>query len=338
MCLTCAAKLLPGISQALRADRGALPAAAVDHHLHIQGPEVTAELRRRVAHSPDAFAMFNTALFDTRTAADALDALDAAGIEQGVLLSMAYTFASHRSSVEPGDVAALTRRENQYNIDAARASGGRLRAFIGVNPFWHGALGELNFWGGDAGVTGLKLHMSNSGFDWQSDDHIERLTTVFATAQSIGWPVLIHARGDGEYNETETHLFIEHVLPHAGDAVVQIAHAGGGGGIDEAMLCALDLYAAAIERGAPGTRQLVFDLAVVLVRDAADPVNAALLERFVDAARRIGLSRFLPGSDWPSVMPPLDHNKLAESQIDFTDDEWRIVLANRASYMDEQDH
>jgi predicted TIM-barrel fold metal-dependent hydrolase len=338
MCLTCAAKLLPGISEALRSARAALPPAAVDHHLHIQGPDVTAELRRRVALSPETFAIFNAGLFQTRTGADALEALDAAGIEQGVLLSMAYTFASHRSTVEPADVAALTRRENQFNVDAAAGSGSRLRTFIGVNPFWQGALDELNFWAGDEGVTGLKLHMGNSGFDWRSNDHIERLGMVFSIAQGMRWPVIIHARGDGDYGEGETKGFIERVLPQAGDTLVQIAHAGGGGGIDEGVLSALDLYADAIEQGAPGTRQLIFDLAVVLVRDTTDPVNASLLERFVKLARRIGLSRFVIGSDWPSLLPPLEHNELSESQIDFTDDEWRLVLANRAAYMNERHH
>jgi predicted TIM-barrel fold metal-dependent hydrolase len=264
-----------------------------------------------------------------------LAALDRAGIASGVLLSMAYTFASPRSTTAAADVAALTRRENAYNVAAARQSGWRLKAFIGINPFWDGALDELHHWRREPGVTGLKLHLSNSRFDAQSALQLERLADVCAIANAAGWSIVIHARGDGDYAPVETARFIEQVLPSAAGALVQIAHAGGGGGIDEAMVEALALYADALEQGAAGTQGLVFDLAVVLVRDAADPHSAALIQRFVQLARRIGLQRFFMGSDWPSVVPPLEHNALSQAQLPFTEDEWRTVLNNRAPYMQE---
>jgi predicted TIM-barrel fold metal-dependent hydrolase len=333
MCLTCGLVSLPGASEGRRPHDGKLPPAAVDHHLHIQGPEVTAELKRRAERAPELFSIFNPALLKTRTGQDALDALDEAGIGQGILLSMAYTFASPRSTVDPADVVTLTRRENEYNVAAALNSGGRLEAFIGVNPFADFAIDELQYWACREGVSGLKLHMGNSGFDWESSSKVEKLANVFGVARVASLPVVIHVRSSGAYTPSETRQFIEKVLPRAGDMPVQIAHAGGGGGLDEPTVTALALYAEAIDRGAPGTKNLVFDLAAVLVRDITDADTAALVRRFVQLVRKIGLSKFVMGSDWPSLFDPREHNDLLESQISLTADEWGVVLSNRAPYL-----
>jgi predicted TIM-barrel fold metal-dependent hydrolase len=309
---------------------GDLPPAAIDHHLHIQGPDITAELRRKAARSPEIFAQISPELLNPHSGADALAALDEAGIGQGVLLSQAYSFAAPNAT--PGlDVPALTRRENAYNVEAALASGGRLKTFIGVNPFSAIALDELAYWAGRDGVSGIKLHLANSGFDPGSADAMARLGDFVAAARPTGLPMLIHVKSAFRYAPADTTGFIDRVLAQAGDAVIQIAHGGGGGGLDEPTLSALSLYAEAIERGAAGTQNLFFDLAVVLVRDPA--ASADLLQRLAALIRRIGLARFLIGSDWPSLCTPLDHNRLLLSQVPLTPAEWQVILANRAPYM-----
>src|SRR4051812_6428476 len=103
MCLTCATLALPGAAEGRRAGERALPPAVADHHLHIQSPAISSELKRRIASAPEQFAIFNAALLETRTGQDALQVLDAAGIERGVLLSMAYMFASPRATIAPAD-------------------------------------------------------------------------------------------------------------------------------------------------------------------------------------------------------------------------------------------
>ncbi len=307
-----------------------LPPAAIDHHLHIQGPDITAELRRKAARSPEIFAQISPELLNPHSGTDALAMLDEAGIGQGVLLSQAYSFASPRAT--PGlDVAALTRRENQYNVDAALASGGRLKTFIGVNPFSDIARDELRYWAGRDGVSGIKLHLSNSGFDPGSAGAMARLAAFVAAARPTGLPIIIHVMSAFPYTPADTTGFIEQVLAQAGDAAIQIAHGGGGGGLDEPTLSALSLYAEAVERGAKGTQNLFFDLAVVLVRDPT--ASADLLQRLAELIRRIGLSRFLIGSDWPSLCTPLEHNRLLLSQVPLTPAEWQVILANRAPYM-----
>ena len=333
MCLTCAMPVLPGAAEGRRARRSALPPAVADHHLHIQSPAISAELTRRIALAPEQFVIFSPALLETRTGQDALDVLDLAGIRQGVLLSMAYMFGSPRATTAVADAPALTRAENAWNVDAARASGGRLQAFVSVNPFTGFALDELRHWARIEGVSGLKLHLGNSDFDWRSDDDVGRLAQVFKATRELSLPVLVHVRGGGDYSQLETRRFIDEVLVHAGDNCVQIAHAGGGGGLDEATVQALSLFAEAIDRGASGTNNLVFDLAAVLVYDSSEPTAAALLKRCAQLMRHIGLDRFLVASDWPSVLAPAEHNDMLESQLPLTDEEWCLILGNRASYL-----
>lgn len=313
----------------LAATRSLLPAASVDHHLHIQGPEVTAELRRMAARLPELFKGMDSSLLNTRTGADALRVLDEAGIKQGVLLSEAYIFASPFAQQDQLDIARLTRLENEYNVEAAQASAGRLRAFVGVNPLADGALDELRYWAGRKGATGVKLQLGNSGFDPRSSNDWVKLATFFDTARIVRMPLVVHARGATEYGAEEARRFIDQVLPHAGDLPVQLAHAGGGGGLDEATLAALSTYAAAIERHAPGTRRLVFDLAVVVTDGNTD---ARLAKRFVELLRRIGPTRFVMASDWPTLYSPARHNQLTESQLPLTEAEWRVILSNRAAY------
>lgn len=335
MCIDCGPDCRPGEQQHQRPADSPLPPAAVDHHLHIQGPAVSAELRRRAALAPADFAIFSPALFETRSGADALAQLDQAGIGEGVLLSMAYTFASPRASMrgDAAEVARLTRAENHYNVAAAQASGGRLHAFIGVNPVADGALEEVHYWARQGGIRGIKLHLGNSGFQPDAPLHVARLAAVFGAARDLGLAIVIHVRSGDAFPLSETTQFIEQILPHAGRTPVQIAHAGGGGGIDDETLGALALYALAIERDAPGTGQLLIDLSVVLVRDISDAASAELVKRLVALVRRIGPQRFVMGSDWPTICSPADHNAMQAQQMTLSEAEWRVILANRAAYL-----
>lgn len=333
MCVTCAQWAGPGSLESQPAATSGLSPAAADHHLHIQSPDISAELGRRVSREPERFSIFDAAILSTRSGQDALNALDTAGIREGVLLSMAYMFGSPRTTVEAEYAPALTRAENRWNVAAAAASRGRLKAFISVSPFVPYAIEEVQYWAAQGGATGLKLHLGNSDFHWRSDIHVAQLAEVFSIARGLSMPVIVHVRAGGSYSAQETRRFIDEVLVHARDNIVQIAHAGGEGGLDDGTLQALAMYADARERGAIGTRRLVFDLACVLVKDRADPQSAALLTRLASLVRRIGPENFLMGSDWPSVLPPKEHNAMLEAQLPLTSHEWGIVLTNRAGYL-----
>jgi predicted TIM-barrel fold metal-dependent hydrolase len=326
----CAMAASPTSAPAAAAAEPSLPPAAVDHHLHIQGPEVTAVLREMAQRTPTMFSMLSPNILETRTARDALEALDAAGIREGVLLSEGYMFASPFAKALPADIDRLTRLENEYNVAAALNSGGRLHAFVGVNPLAENAVSELRHWAGRDGVTGVKLQLGNSGFDPRSATHLARLGALFEAAREARLPLVVHLRSIPDYSPADVQRFIDEVLPKAGDIPIQIAHAGGFGGLDEATLGALQTWAVAIRRQAPGTENLVFDLGLVIVSDKTDAEQA---RRLVAAIRAIGVERFVIGSDWPSVYTPDVHNRLLQSQLPLTRAEWKIILANRAPYL-----
>lgn len=316
-------------SMAARAEDKAPPPAIGDYHMHIQGPAITANLRRMKAARPEIFAGMSDDLMTERTGADALAILDKAGIRQGTLLSVAYMFASPLTQPAPADMAALTRQENAYNVAAGLASHGRLQAFVSVNPLASNAMDELNYWRGRPGVSGLKLHLANSGFDPRSPADVGKLAAVFAFAGRNALPIAIHVRNAKDYGAQDARTFIEQVLPGMGDVPVQIAHGGSWGELDQATVDALSLYADAIEKKAKGTGNLAIELALVVVNDKTDP---ALAVSFVAVMRRIGMERFILGSDWPAIYTPDQYYALLRTQLPLTAEEWAVIFRNEAPY------
>lgn len=304
---------------------------AADHHLHVQGPRLTAALKKVASERPDMFRGFNPDLLKERTGDDAIRVLDEARIRTGVLLSEAYMFTSPIMGfkIDERKAALETRSENLFDVDAARNSGGRLVAFIGINPLAANAGDELHYWAHKRGVSGIKLHLANSGFHPQRQDEVEKLAKFFDEARKVRLPIIVHVRNAEEYGPNDVRQFIDKVLPHAGTLPIQIAHSGGWGGLDEPTLMALSAYAAAIRQHAPGTENLFFDLAAVVTKDKTD---SALLNRLVALMREIGLSRFVMGSDWPATYTPQEYNTLLGSKLPLTRDEWLVILSNRAPW------
>jgi len=308
-----------------------LPAAAADHHLHIQGPAATAALKRMGSKNVllRIVSLVRPSALKERGGSEALHLLDEAGIRQGELLSEAYLLSTPMlKSRDDADLSRLTREENAFNVEAAAASGGRLVAFVGINPFTAGALEELHFWAGKPGVAGVKLHLANSGFEPKSPAMVATLANFVDEARISNMPLVIHVRNADDYSRIDAEIFINEVLTHAGDLSVQIAHAGGWGGLDDATLDALRAYRDAIANNASGTRNLKFDLAVVVLWPFT---NGHRLQTLVALMREIGLDRFLMASDWPARASPGDYNKLLEAQLPLTRTEWIQVLGNRAA-------
>ncbi len=302
---------------------------AADHHLHIQGPEVTVQINKAAAEAPERFERLNKDLLKTRALADVLQTLDQAGIRQGVLLSEAYMFASRFSTLPPAEAARLTRIENADTVAAAQASGGRLLAFVGINPLSDFAMDELRYWACRPGVTGIKVQLGNAGFDPRSPDQIAKLARTFAFARDNGLAIVAHVRSEADYPVSDVDTFIDRILPFAGDTPVQIAHGGGSGRLDAATIAAIARYADAIERRKPGTKNLVFDVALIVVDEKTDPV---LTSAYVAEMRKIGMKRFVFGSDWPTLYSPSRYREILQSKLSLTQREWAELLGNRAPY------
>jgi predicted TIM-barrel fold metal-dependent hydrolase len=300
-----------------------------DYHMHVQGPAVTANLGRAKAKEPEFFAMLPDLMLHERSGRQALAALDASGIHEGTLLSAAYMISSKMLALPAADIARLTRAENRFNVEAAAASHGRLQAFISVNPLATGAMDELAYWRGRPGVDGLKLHLANAGFDPGSATDVAKLAAIFAFADRAALPIVIHTRTKKSWGTDDVRSLIDKVLPQADHVPVQIAHCDTWIGVDQAALDSLRLYAEAIEHHAKGTEHLSFDLSGLFLNDKNDPV---MLQAFVAAMRRIGLHRFVLGSDWPVFVKPADYYALLRSQLPLTAPEWDALSRNEAPY------
>lgn len=306
----------------------------VDHHLHIQSAEASELLRRKAIRFPERFRNFVPSFYEPRSGSDALRALDDAGMSEGVLLSEAYMFASPFGRSELSDYPRRMRKENEFNVEAALASGSRLKAFIGLNPVDPSAQAEITYWRGRQGVCGVKLHLGNSEFDPESPSQVQLLADCFAAAREARLPIVVHARTPQGDALLAAKTIVTEVLSRAASLTVQLAHAGGWGGLDGTTLAVLDIYGEAIAAGREGTENLIFDLAVVGVRDTTNWYEAErLLIRLTSLMRQIGLSRFVLGSDWPSVFTPREHLALLQSQYQLEPAEWSLLLRNKAAYM-----
>lgn len=320
------------------ASEGASAPAAplVDHHIHLGSNELARQMDEMKKADPDAFEHLSEDIFNKPTPADAIRNLDAAGVKRAVLLSTAYWFMLPGQAANPAEAARKMRAENRFNVEAAVASKGRIIAFVAINPFAPNAREELRYWQGKPGVSGLKLHLGAAGFSADSPEQVAQLGEIFALARKAKLPIVAHLRGGGSFTKADVNLFIDKVLSKAGDLPVQIAHGGGYAGADPATIDSLEAFGAAIARKAPGTRNLIFDISGVVMPEVAATAlgsSDAQLALFVADMRRIGLDRFVIGSDWPAIGPIAPYFELMRRKLALTDAEWTTLCNNVAPYL-----
>lgn len=261
-------------------------APLADHHQHVFSP-AAAEL---ASSSPGAFKPL--------PASDVVALLDAARIQRGVLLSVAYMYG--RPSRKVDDEYAKVRAENDWTAAQAAQFPSRLIAFCSFNPLKDYALRELARCAADPQLRhGLKLHFGNSDVQVDNPEHLARLREVFRTANANRMAIAVHMRASisnkRPYGAGQAKVFLDELLPLAPDIPVQVAHmAGSGPGYDDPPAdAAMSVLAEAAERRDPRTQQLWFDVASSADANIS-PEHAALLVRRI---RQVGVDRILYGSD-----------------------------------------
>ena len=224
--------------------------------------------------------------------------LDAAGIEKAVVLSVGYSFADERKQLPDPD--GLTRAENDWTSAQVVASGGRLIGFCSANPLRPAALAELERCLALPGMKGVKQHFGNAGVSLRNPEHAARMAQVFALAERLHVPVLVHmrARGGANYGAEDARLFLDKVVPAAPSVDVVVAHLGGSGPgytpqVDEVMA----VFGAAAERKDPRMRNVYFDVATMVTNEITPELAALVATRL----RQVGMNRVLYGSD---LSPP----------------------------------
>ena len=253
--------------------------------------------------------------------------LDEADIDRAVVMSIAYVFENLEEPVENG--AARLRRENDWTAAQVAQYPARLVGFCSVNPRTEQAVAEIERCATQLRLAGLKLHFGNSNVDLKTPAHLERVKSVFATANRVRLPVAVHLwDGANDYGSRDAELFLAEVLPQAPDITVQVMHmAGAGPGwTDEA----LEVLANAVEAGDPRTRNVYFDVAT-----AADFQTNEQLQLLARRIRQIGPARILYGSDgaFGGNKPPDQSWGHFRGMVPLTDSEFAIIRDNVAPYL-----
>src|SRR4051794_11491564 len=184
-------------------------APLVDYHQHLISP---------------AFAPI--AKLPERNGAALVKELDAAGIERAIVLSVGYSFADERKGLTDPD--RLTREENDWTSAEVVKNAPRLIGFCSANPLRPVALDELERCLHLPGMTGIKLHLGNSGISLRDPAHLALVQQFFAPAQRLRAPVLVHMRARGGNNSggEDAHIFLDKVAPAAPAIDIVVAHLG----------------------------------------------------------------------------------------------------------------
>lgn len=301
----------------------------VDHHVHLTSPAIQAFLPDFCA-SVRRYGGCNPALTTPHSPEDLLAAMDRAGIRRALVMSNGYLAESPVMTPQRSDAAELLRAANDWTVDLARRYPKRFSAFITVDPIRPTALPEIARWRGNPAVAGLKLHFTASGVDLRNDSDVTALAAVFRAAADAHLAIMIHLRTQRpDYGARDIRRFLRDVLPAAGTTPVQIAHAGGWGGIDAATLSALGAFAQAIEADRRPFQHVWFDLSGVWNDSTSDADEQAL----VALIRRIGPRHFLAGSDWPyNGIDLADYYSRVYPQLPLTKEEWAVIRSNVAPY------
>lgn len=268
--------------------------------------------------------------FPPRDGAALVRELDAAGIKRAVALSVGYSFADERKGLVDPD--KLTREENDWTSGEVVKNAPRLIGFCSANPLRPVALEELERCLGLPGMTGLKLHLGNSGISLRDPAHLARIQQLFTLAQRRGAPVLVHmrARGGGNYGAEDARLFLEQVVPVAPDIEVVVAHFGGAGPgyppqADEVMAA----FADAAQRKDPRMRNVYFDVATIVAEEST-PADGALVAQRI---RQVGAERVLYGSDLSVPGGSIRAGwELFRGKVPLTPAELQVIASNRARF------
>ena len=289
-------------------------APLVDYHQHLVSPSFAP-----IAKLPE------------RDGAALVKQLDEAGIERAVVLSVGYSFGDERKALPDPD--RLTREQNDWTSAEVVRNAPRLIGFCSANPLRPAALEELERCLGLPGMTGIKLHLGNAGISLRDPAHLARMQELFAVAQRLRAPVLIHmrARGGANYGAEDARIFLEEVVPIAKDIEIVVAHFGGSGPgytaqADEVM----EVFAAAAERNDPRMGNLYFDVATIVAEDTT-PLDAATVAKRIG---QLGPSRVLYGSDLNPPGGSIGKGwEIFRSKVPITADELQGIVNNQTRFV-----
>ena len=292
-------------------------APLADHHQHLFSPTVAAAEGVKQINADDLISL-----------------LDAAGIRRAAVMSVAYILGDPKGTAV--DEYEKVKAENDWTSREVARFPDRLIAFCSVNPLKPYAFEELTRCAKDPRLhRGLKLHFANSRVDYHNPAHIDRLQKLFADANGHRMAIVAHIRTSISakipYGVEEARIFLNEIVPAAPDVPIQIAHLAGAGGYQDPLVDeAMSVFAEAIEKGDPRTKNLYFDVTTVVL-PITDAKRLALIARRL---RQVGVQRILYGSDAAAGgnLPPRE-GWAAFRRLPLTEAEFQTIASNVPPYM-----
>lgn len=184
------------------------------------------------------------------------------------------------------------------------------------------------------------MHLANSDVDLRTPSDIRKLAHVFALADKLRMPMVVHMRTRHKgYGYQGAENFIKKVLSKAPHITVQIAHLAGWGGYDINTDGALQAF---IDNKNNIRTDLYFDIAAIVSDKyiGTPPVYEMgapwwpdkRYERVAERLREIGLERVVFGTDWPLVAPKGYWHEFSE-RVPLQPCELEIIRENRAPWL-----
>jgi len=133
-------------------------------------------------------------------ATDAVRALDEAHVSKGVILSCAYLFGLPSLHMKSGELAAMTRLENEFTAAQVAQYPTRLVGFLSVDPLADSAIDEVRHWRRSQQLIGLKLHFTASAVDVRNAGQRRRVAKVIHVAAAEA--LTSHPRGGRAESES----------------------------------------------------------------------------------------------------------------------------------------
>jgi predicted TIM-barrel fold metal-dependent hydrolase len=177
-------------------------------------------------------------------------------------------------------------------------------------------------------MRGIKVHFGNSGISLRDSAHAARMVELFALAERLHAPVLVHmrARGGKNYGAEDARLFLDRLVAVAPSIEIVVAHlAGSGPGYTAQQDSLMEVFGAAAERGDARMRGVYFDVATNVTEETTSAEAALVAKRI----RQVGARRVLYGSD---LTPPGGSIRagweIFRRRVPLTAEEMRTIAGN----------
>lgn len=273
----------------------------IDAHSHVFPPEVRHKRDEYLARDAAFRELYASPKARIATADELLASMDAAGIDRSVACGFAWSDAE------------LCHRHNEYLLEAAAQSGGRLISFCTIQPSDEGARDELKRCAA-GGARGLgELRPQHQGYRLIDSEEADLLAWAAGAYDLV---LLFHASEPvGHAYPGKAGLPLDQLARFVADfpgVTVVAAHWGGG----------LPFYA------------LMPEVREALAHTYFDTAATGFLYRpdvYARGVELVGAERILFGSDFPLVPQERGLQELREAPID--DEARRLIQGENARHL-----